>query len=164
MDGKVVKIFIAPKKEDKPRSVRSIEVIAHRGLVGDRYYMHSGTFSDAEPRGPGREITLIEEENVDLLAEHAHRIINPGDLRRNLVTRGFRLNEFVGKEFMVGDLRLRGVRLCHPCKHLERLCGLDVIAALKGKGGLRADILDSGWLRVGDIVNSQPGSTPETSG
>ena len=153
MAGKVVGIFIAREKEQLPVSVNSIEAIAHRGLVGDRYCANSGTFSGAEPLGPGREITLIEEENVDLLTERLHQKINPAQLRRNVMTQGIRLNDLVGREFMVGNIRLLGVRLCHPCTHLERLSGWNVMTQLKERGGLRADILDNGWLHVDDIVS-----------
>ena len=153
MAGNVVGIFIAAKKEQLPVSVNSIEAIAHRGLVGDRYYANSGTFSGAKPLGPGREITLIEEESVGALSEQLHQAVNPAQLRRNVMTRGIRLNDLVGREFMIGNIRLIGVRLCHPCAHLDRLSDWDVRKHLKNRGGLRADILDNGWLHVGDLVN-----------
>ncbi len=161
--GNVVGIFIASKKEQLPVSVNSIEAIAHRGLVGDRYYANSGTFSGAEPLGPGREITLIEEESVSVLSEQLHQKINPAQLRRNVMTRGIRLNDLVGREFIIGQIRLMGVRLCHPCAHLERLSGWDVLKHLKDRGGLRADILDNGWLHVGDTVNVHPDLPSETN-
>ena len=163
MAGKVVGIFIAGEKEQLPISVNSIEAIAHRGLVGDRYYANSGTFSGTEPLGPGREITLIEEESVNILSEQLHQTVNPAQLRRNLVTRGIRLNDLVGREFMIGKIRLLGVRLCHPCVHLERLSGWDVMTQLKERGGLRADILDNGWLHLGDTVNVHPDLPSEAS-
>ncbi len=153
MTGNVVGIFIAGEKECLPISVDSVEAVAHRGLVGDRYYAGSGTFSGAEPLGPGREITLIEEENVALLGERLHHQVDAAQLRRNVLTRGVRLNDLVGRQFTIGNIRLLGVRLCHPCSHLERLSGWDVTAHLKNRGGLRADILDNGWLHVGDRVN-----------
>jgi MOSC domain-containing protein YiiM len=163
MAGKVIGIFIAGEKEQLPVLVNSIEAIAHRGLVGDRYYANSGTFSGAEPLGPGREITLIEEESVSLLSEQLHQTVNPAQLRRNVMTRGIRLNDLVGREFMIGKIRLLGVRLCHPCTHLERLSGWDVMTQLKERGGLRADILDNGWLHVGDTVNVDPDLPSEAS-
>jgi MOSC domain-containing protein YiiM len=163
MAGKVVGIFIAGEKERLPVSVTSIEAIAHRGLVGDRYYANSGTFSGAEPLGPGREITLIEEESVNILSEQLHQTVNPAQLRRNVMTRGIRLNDLIGREFMIGNIRLLGVRLCHPCTHLERLSGWNVMTQLKERGGLRADILDNGWLHLGDTVNVHPDLPSEAS-
>jgi MOSC domain-containing protein YiiM len=163
MAGKVVGIFIAGEKEQLPVSVNLIEAIAHQGLVGDRYYANSGTFSGAEPLGPGREITLIEEESVNVLSEQLHQTVNPAQLRRNVMTRGIRLNDLIGREFMIGNIRLLGVRLCHPCTHLERLSGWDVMTQLKERGGLRADILDNGWLHLGDTVNVHPDLPSEAS-
>ena len=80
-------------------SVNSIEAIAHKGLVGDRYFTNSGTFSAAEPLGPGREITLIEEESISILSEKLHQRVDPAQLRRNVMTRGIHLNDLVGREF-----------------------------------------------------------------
>jgi MOSC domain-containing protein YiiM len=161
MAGKVVGIFIAGKKEKKPKSVKSVETAAHRGLVGDRYFANSGTFSDAEPHGPGREITLIEEESVDLLSEALHQKVDPALLRRNILTKGIHLNDLVGQKFTVGNIKLVGVRLCHPCAHLQRLSGWQVTKYLKQKGGLRADILDNGRIRVGDTVTILLDDPPE---
>ncbi|MGA7161732.1 MAG: MOSC domain-containing protein [Bacteroidota bacterium] len=152
----VIGIFIADKKEGDPVFITSAEAVAHQGLVGDRYYEGSGTFSGADPIGPGREITLIEEENVDFLAKQLRCEVDAAKLRRNVVTRGVRLNNLVGRQFTIGDVRLIGVRLCHPCSHLERLSGWNVMTHLKDRGGLRADILDGGWLHVGDRVSIDP--------
>ena len=163
MTGSVVGIFIAGKKEHLPVSVSSVKAVAHQGLVGDRYYAKSGTFSEAEPLGPGREITLIEEENIDLLAERLRHKVDAARLRRNIVTRGVRLNDLVGRQFTIGNIRLLGVRLCHPCAHLQRLSGWEVITLLKERGGLRADILDNGWVHKGDAVNIRPELPSETS-
>jgi MOSC domain-containing protein YiiM len=156
MAGKVIGIFIAGEKEHLPVSVNSVEAIAHRGLVGDRYYANSGTFSGAEPLGPGREITLIEEENVALLSERLHHPVDAAQLRRNVLTRGVHLNELVGKQFLIGQIRVLGVRLCDPCAHLQQMNGWDVIEHLNNRGGLRADILDNGQLHVGDTINILP--------
>ncbi len=163
MSGNVVGIFIAGKKERLPISVNSVEAVAHRGLVGDRYYAKMGTFSEAEPFGPGREITLIEEESVNLMAKRLGYNVDAAKLRRNVLTRGVRLNDLVGRQFTIGNVRLMGIRLCHPCAHLERLSGWSVRTHLKEQGGLRADILDNGWLHVGDKVNIDPDLPSTTS-
>ena len=114
-----------------------------------------GTFSEAEPFGPGREITLIEEESVNLMAKRLGYNVDAAKLRRNVLTRGVRLNDLVRRQY-IGNVRLMGIRLCHPCAHLERLSGWSVRTHLKEQGGLRADILDNGWLHVGDKVNIDP--------
>src|SRR5438445_120239 len=117
--GEVVSIHIAPKAEDPMRSVRTVRAIAGRGLEGDRYFRASGTYSDRP--GPAREITLIESEAIAAMARDNELAISPGDARRNVVTRGVPLNHLVGQEFLVGRVRLRGIRLCEPCSHLEGL-------------------------------------------
>jgi MOSC domain-containing protein YiiM len=76
----------------------------------------------------------------------------PGEARRNVVTRGVPLNHLVGHDFAIGDVRVRGIRLCEPCGHLEALTGLPVIKSLRHRGGLRAQILTQGVIRVGDAV------------
>ena len=75
-----------------------------------------------------------------------------GDARRNIVTRGVALNHLVGKEFTVGNVRIRGIRLCEPCDHLERLTGKPVLKGLLHRGGLRAQILTEGTIHAGDEV------------
>jgi len=78
-----------------------------------------------------------------------------GEARRNVVTRDVPLNHLVGREFMLGEVRVRGIRLCEPCSHLQALVGLPVIKALRHRGGLRAQILTRGMIRVGDPVREQ---------
>src|SRR5712692_2440392 len=124
--GEVVSIHIAPKAEDPMRSVQDVRAIPGKGLEGDRYFRASGTYSDRP--GPAREITLIESEAIEAMARDNELAISPGDARRNLVTRGVPLNHLVGREFVVGGVRVRGIRLCEPCSHLEGLTrrrGLD---------------------------------------
>jgi MOSC domain-containing protein YiiM len=62
------------------------------------------------------------------------------------------LNHLVGREFTVGDVRLRGIRLCEPCAHMESLSKPGARKALRHRGGLRAEILESGTIRAGDAV------------
>ena len=99
-----------------------------------------------------REITLIEIEAVEALARENNIQIEPGVARRNLVTRGVPLNHLVGREFQVGGVRLRGTRLCEPCQYLEGLTIKGLMAGLIHRGGLRANILSSGTIRVGDSI------------
>jgi len=77
----------------------------------------------------------------------------PGEARRNLVTRGVALNHLVGKEFSIGEVKIRGIRLCEPCSHLEQLTGVPAIKGLRHRGGLRAQILTEGMLRAGAVVS-----------
>ena len=82
------------------------------------------------------------------------RIYVAAEARRNLVTRGIDLNALVGREFTIGSVRAFGQRLCEPCVHLQRLTRPGVIAGLVHQGGLRADILTDGEIRLGDKIEA----------
>ena len=148
--GHVVSIHIADRKEAPTRAVEKVRAIPGKGLEGDRYFSAAGTYSDRP--GPFREITLIEIEAIEALARDNDVEIAAGDSRRNVVTRGVPLNHLVGREFQVGAVRLRGIRLCEPCAHLERLTRRGVLGGLVHRGGLRAQILMDGEIHTGDPV------------
>jgi len=132
------------------RSVDRVRAIPGKGLEGDRYFEASGTYS-ASP-GPGREVTFIESEAIQAMARDNGITIPAGAARRNVITRGTPLNHLVGTEFDVGPVRLLGIRLCEPCSHLESLTRKGLIAGLVHRGGLRAQILAEGDIRVGDPI------------
>ena len=148
--GEVVSIHIAEKAEAPMRSVERVRAVPGKGLEGDRYFNASGTYSDRP--GPAREITLIESEAIEAMARDNELSIPLGASRRNVVTRGAPLNHLVGQEFDVGRVRLRGIRLCEPCSHLESLTRKGVIAGLVHRGGLRAQIVTEGDIHVGDGI------------
>jgi MOSC domain-containing protein YiiM len=85
-------------------------------------------------------------------------VLDPADSRRNLLTRGVPLNDLVRTKFTIGAVRLRGIRLCQPCKRLVRLTGHgdDLIPALVDRGGLRAQILTEGVIRCTMAIRSVP--------
>lgn len=147
----VVSIHIAPAAEAPTVAVREVLAVPGRGLEGDRYFAKAGTYSDR--RGTGRAITLIEAEAVEAVAREEGIRVEAGAVRRNVVTRGVSLNGLVGRAFRVGDVRLLGVRRCEPCAHMARLAGeAKLLPAFVHRGGLRADILSEGVIRVGDVV------------
>ena len=122
---------------------------AGRGLEGDRYAAGGGTF--ANPHGRGHDLTLIEAEVLDDPGLPAG--LTAVTARRNVVTRGIDLNALVGERFAIGAVECVGQRLCEPCAHLERLVGAPgTIRVLVHRGGLRADVLSDGEIRVGDPV------------
>lgn len=149
--GQVRSIHIAKTAEAPMRSVQRVRAVPGKGLEGDRYFRAEGTYSDRP--GPAREITLIESEAIDALARDNKVAIHAGDARRNVVTRGVPLNHLVGHDFLVGRVRLRGIRLCEPCSHLEGLTRRGVLAGLIHRGGLRAQILNAGEIHVGDRIS-----------
>jgi MOSC domain-containing protein YiiM len=133
------------------QSVEQVRAVAAKGLEGDRYFLGTGTFWKPKP---DYEVTLIEVEALEALRRDYGIPLEPGEARRNIVTRGVALNHFVGREFQIGEATLRGLRLCEPCAHLERLTQPDVIRGLTHRGGLRAQILSGGTIKVGDRVQS----------
>jgi MOSC domain-containing protein YiiM len=152
-EGSVAAIYVSPVA-GKPMSARTeVKALAGRGLDGDRYCAGEGTWS--RHPGTGRQVTLVEAESVEAAARDGDMALDPSDTRRNLVTRDVPLNHLVGREFTVGEVVLRGVRLAEPCTHLERLTGKKVRRPLVHRGGLRADIVAGGTIRVGDTVRGR---------
>ena len=149
-EARVESIHIAPAAKAPMQAVAEVLAIPGVGLEGDRYALKQGTFFKPEP---DFELTLIEAEAVEAAQlEHGLKLV-PGDARRNLVTRGVSLNPLVGREFQIGSVRVRGIRLCEPCSHLQALTGQPVIRPLTHRGGLRAQILTEGPIRIGDAVS-----------
>ncbi len=148
--GQLIGIFLAPRKAGDLQPLQRVEAVAGRGLLGDRYFLKEGTFS---PKGGvDREVTLIESEALEGLAKEYELTLTPAQARRNLLTRGVPLNHLVGSTFTVGSVVLRGIRLCEPCGHLEKLTCKGVRAGLIHRGGLRAQVVAGGILEVGATV------------
>lgn len=151
VNGTVVSIHIAGQAEAPTVSVSEVRAVPGRGLDGDRYFAQEGSWS--QRGGGGREVTLIEIEALEALERDYGARLDPGQSRRNIVTRGVALNHLVGREFAIGQARFRGVRLCEPCSHLQRLSGQEkVLPGLVHRGGLRCDIVTGGVIRPGDRI------------
>jgi MOSC domain-containing protein YiiM len=131
-------------------SLDQVRAIAGLGLEGDRYATGTGHYS-GDPK-VDRHVTLIEAEETEALVERAGISLAPGETRRNLTTRGIRLNELVGRRFRIGDVVCEGTRLCEPCQYLTDLLGKPVLTHLVHRAGLRARILIGGEIAVGSEV------------
>lgn len=149
--GRVVEILIADFPASEMMSKRRVRAVPGQGLEGDRYFVGTGTFSP-KPQKPDFEITLIELENVQAFAADSGLPFTVLQARRNIVTSGVRLNELAGREFFLGRVRIRGIRLCEPCTHLAKGSFPAVLQGLVHKGGLRAQILSEGEICVGDRI------------
>jgi len=132
-------IHIGPEKSPALHAVDSVVAVAGKGVEGDRHYREGGA-------KPGQALTLVEAENVEDVGLAA------GATRRQLTTRGVRLNDLVGKRFRVGDVECYGVELCEPCLHLQEMTRPGIIEELAHRAGINADILVGGVIRVGDEV------------
>lgn len=146
--GEVVNIFIRPEESKPTQEISQVHAVPGKGLEGD-YFFHRKI--DKSP-DTGWEITLIEIEAIQAVNRDDDVPLSPGESRRNILTRGIPLNHLVGKEFMVGEVTLLGIRLCEPCSHLAGLTQMKVLPALIHRGGLRAKLLTEGIIRRGDSV------------
>ena len=153
--GTVIAIHVAPAGAAPMRSVANAQVVVGRGLEGDRYYSKLGTYSNQA--GSGRDVTLIEIEAIEGLKRDYEVQLDPGQSRRNIVTRGIALNHLVEQEFCIGDVVLRGTRLCEPCAHMEKLTVKGAMRGLIHRGGLRAEIIKGGTIRIGDRILPEVG-------
>jgi hypothetical protein len=145
--GVLEQICLAPAAGEPVEVPPSVRALPWRGLEGDRHVMGRGTF----PSGvPGSALTLIQAE----VCESFDPPLAPQEHRRNLVTRGIDLNSLVGHEFVVGAVRCRGMRLCEPCTVIDRYASRPLLRPLVHRGGLRADILTAGEIRVGDAIRA----------
>lgn len=145
MAGRVDLIIIAAESGAEPSTPSSVEAIEGRGLAGDRYLLGE--------QGGSRKgnLTLIEGSSFDHLIS-LDLELGEAELRRNLVVSGIELNPLVGREFSVGDVLCRATELCEPCRYIERRTKQGVLAALVGRGGIRAEILSGGTVSIGDPV------------
>lgn len=145
--GIVERIFISPERGAAQIECECIVVEAGKGVRGDRNF--------AQGAYPGQNLTLVEAEEIERFCAQNGRLPDLSLTRRNLVTRGVRLNELVNVEFTVGTVRLRGVELCEPCANLgnrlgsESLAPAAVVKHWLGRGGLRVDVLGSGEISRG---------------
>jgi MOSC domain-containing protein YiiM len=149
--GKIVAIFIRPEAGQPTQAMPQVHAVPGQGLEGDHHYL---TASPERKSDASREVTLVEIESIEAVRLDYGIALALGDSRRNLVTVDVPLNHLVGKKFRVGEVTLQGIRLCEPCSHLAQLTQKGVLPAMVHRGGLRAQILTEGNLRVGDIIES----------
>ena len=142
--GTVERIFVAPVKGAPMKPLEVADALAGQGIEGDRKV--------APGREPAAQLTLIEAEHIEAFAAATGYDMRLDQPRRNVVTRGVRLNDLLGKRFRVGEALCEGLELCEPCGKFQRLTHPEVRRFFKGKGGLRAVILEGGLIRPGDAV------------
>ena len=143
--SKILKICISDAINGNMQDVIDIQAIAGKVILNDRYYKDN---NDKE-----KQITLIESENIDYYNKKFQLNIPYLNFRRNIVTKGIKLNDLIDKKILIGQIEVKGINLCRPCKHLEQtLKQNNIIKEFLHKGGLRCEILTSGEIKVGDII------------
>ena len=150
--GKVEGIFITTAAFQPMQPLESARAIAGTGLDGDRYALGVGFYSDGQD---GRQLTLIEAEDLEQLERDYGVPLAQHECRRNIVTRGIALAPLIGQRFRLGDVLCEGIRACPPCNHLEELTRPGPLRGLARTGGIRAHILTDGEIRVGDVVRGE---------
>ncbi len=143
----IERLFIAPAPDAAQVDCPTIAVVAGLGIRGDHNFGRNDY--------PGQNLTLVEAEEIERFCAELGRPVDLSLTRRNLVTRGLRLNDLVHREFRIGDVLVRGVELCEPCSRLGRALSGDglsaaaVVALWTGHGGLRVDVLSDGEIGRG---------------
>ena len=143
--SKVFKLGITDINNKEIKEVKSIEVLANKGVIGDRHFKD---FND-----PYCQLSLIESENIDYYNLKYGLDIPYVNFRRNIVTKGIQLNELVGKKLKIGKVNLEGIDLCRPCRHLTEMLSQDnILKEFLRRGGLRCQILSSSSINIGDDI------------
>lgn len=150
--GDVVALYIASAADVPMLRVEEVQLVVGCGIVGDRYYHKTGTHSGPEEQA--YEVTLIESEALESVESESKTVVTAAQMRRNIVTRGFALNHLVGQQFRIGDTVLRGLALREPCPHLLEQTGHKVAVGFIHRGGLGAEIIAGGSIRVGDTIQA----------
>ena len=142
---KVIKIGITKNNNQEIVNVSEIELIAGKGIKGDRHFQD---YND-----PYNQLSIIESENINEYNKKYDLNIPYLNFRRNIITEGIKLNDLIEKKILIGEIQLNVIDLCRPCRHLAEKLGKDnIIKEFLRKGGLRCRILSSGTIKVGDLI------------
>ena len=143
--SRVIGLGIVKNNNQKIQEVSKVELVKGKGIVGDRHFHENNDVRN--------QITLIESENIDYYNDKFKTNYTYLDFRRNVITKGIELNDLVGKNFLIGNIELKGHDLCKPCRHLEEMLnGKDIIKEFLRRGGLRCEILISGTINLQDKI------------
>jgi MOSC domain-containing protein YiiM len=157
--GKVAEIYVAPQSAGEMVSIPEVRAFADRGLEGDRFFRDSWNAVSRSDKA----VSLIEDEVLQLAAKELGMESIANLTRRNIVTRGVPLIELLGREFTLGGVRMRGIRLFEPCGHLVKVTKLPgIFKVLEHRSGLKAAILSDGVIRIGDAVALEAGAARAT--
>ncbi|MEM7696785.1 MAG: molybdenum cofactor biosysynthesis protein [Verrucomicrobiota bacterium] len=141
-DHNYVGHFGGPSGDTPIVSVDSVECVAGSGIRGDRFFDHKPDFKG--------QITFFAMETHEGIVDHFHLPdLSPAVYRRNVITEGIDLNDWIGVEFEVQGIKFVGTEEAKPCFWMNEAVCEGAEEALKGRGGLRAKILSSGTLRLG---------------
>ena len=143
--SEVIKIGVSKNHNQEIIEVNEISLIADKGIVGDRHFRD---YND-----PFNQLSIIESENIDEYNFKNKLNIPHLNFRRNIVTKGIRLNDLVEKRIKIGSVNIEVIDLCRPCRHLsDKLVRNDIIKEFLRKGGIRCQIINDGKISLGDQI------------
>ena len=148
--GMVMAIYIAPSRGEPTIAVDQAHLVPGKGIEGDRYFSPI-KMTENNPN-PEKELTLIEYESIDAIRQDDGISLTPAQTRRNIITRGISLNDLVGREFSIGDIKVKGIRLCEPCNYLAGRTDPRILSSMAHRGGLRAQIITEGVIHPNDSI------------
>jgi MOSC domain-containing protein YiiM len=151
MKGMVEGIFVTGKGSADMESVEEVRTIEGCGIEGDRYCAGTGFWTRY---GDVCEVTLIEGEDLDYIEDELGISVKNGEHRRNIITRGIRLDDLRRKQFRIGETVLEYDRPRPPCRHVQDLSEPGMTRALKGRGGICARVVRAGSIRVEDAIET----------
>ena len=143
--SKIIKIGITELNNKEIVEVDTINLVAGKGIIGDRHFK--------DYNNPYNHLSIVESENIDEYNKKYNLDIPYIDFRRNIVTKGIKLNDLIDKKILIGEVKIEIIDLCRPCRHLqEKLNQASIIKEFLRRGGLRCRILNSSKIKVGDII------------
>ncbi len=148
----IKEILIASNAKEKLHLIQKAKLVTNSGIVGDRYYSNTGSFSKLLKEKNDYHITFIEQEEINDFNQLTGLNYPNHIFRRNIVTKNIKLNDLVGKRFYINEVEFLGMRLCEPCKMLANEIGKEFLEKMIHKSGLRARILTDGEIKIGDTI------------
>ena len=149
--GVIEGIFVTGEGCAAMERVEEVQTIEGCGIEGDRYCKGTGFWMRY---GDVCQITLIESEDLDYIENELGLSVKNGEHRRNIVTRGVRLNDLRRKRFRIGETVLEYDRPRPPCRHVQDLSEPGMTRALKGRGGICGRVVEAGRISTGDGIET----------
>ena len=117
----------------------------NKGIINDRYYENF--------KKKYEQVTLIESEKIINFNNNIKSKFNYKDFRRNIITTGIDLNKMINKKIQINNVVLKIHQLCQPCRYLQNKLSVDnLVKLLTNKGGVRAEIVQSGIISTYDEI------------
>jgi len=146
--GKVTVIAVRKERKVQPTSLSAVLATSEAGLEGDHF---SSSYSKK------RQVTLIQQEHLDTVKSIMKMdVLDPMITRRNIVVEGINLLALKDQKFRIGTVIMQGTGYCHPCSRMEESLGEGGYNAMRGHGGITAEILEDGEILVGSEVRHLP--------